>query len=459
MNLKRINKRIFDYLPIQTDILTSKKYYRNENEILETGVIPKGEGADPLRSADNRIAHNFHEILVDEKASYLFTYPVLIDIDNNQNINEKVNEILGEQYTRKMKNQCIEASNAGTSWLHYWIKTDKEDTNVKKFKYSQVPTEQVIPIYSNGLERDLEAIIRTYIQNEYPEDESIDYLKPYRYIEYWTKDNMEKWKFDGYSSNTEEFIDYQNIKHELGEVPFIEFANNFKKQSDLHKYKKLIDLIDRVMSGFANDLDDIQEIIYILENYGGENLAEFMSDLKKYKAVKTENDGTGPNGGVKTLQLEIPVEARKVIIEILEKRIYEAGQGLQQDINSVGNASGVTLKFFYRKLELKSGLLETEFRTSLNYLVKAILKFLGISDYKKITQTWSRNMISNDSENAVIAKDSVGIIPKKIILRNHPWIDDEVEAEKLLKEEEESLYSDYSNLQYTTPVGDDNGEK
>ncbi len=55
----------------------------------------------------------------------------------------------------------------------------------------------------------------------------------------------------------------------------------------------------------------------------------------------------------KTLEIEIPVEARKVILEILKKQIYESSQGLQQDVESVGNASGVALKFFYRKLELK----------------------------------------------------------------------------------------------------------
>ncbi|WP_334296741.1 phage portal protein, partial [Clostridioides difficile] len=59
----------------------------------------------------------------------------------------------------------------------------------------------------------------------------------------------------------------------------------------------------------------------------------------------------------------------------------------------------MALKFFYRKLELKSGLLETEFRTSFDKLIKAILYFLGVTDYKKIQQTYTRNMMSNDLED------------------------------------------------------------
>lgn len=439
MDLKRIVKKIesVDTSPITT----GKEYYNNKNLILQTGVVPKSETKDPLRNADNRIPHNFHELLVDEKASYLFTYPPVIDIDNNKSVSEKVINVLSDDFARKLKNQCIEASNCGTSWVHYWIKTDNEN-NQKEFKYALVPTEQVIPIYSNGLERELESIIRHYTLSEYDEKEG-KYIT-YKYIEYWTNKEMEMYKFENGKdvSNDNTVQPIEKISHALEEVPFIEFSNNLKKQSDLFKYKHLIDLIDRVMSGFANDLDDIQEIIYILENYGGENLQEFVTDLKKAKAIQIENDGTGAGGGVKTLQIDIPVEARKVILEYLKKQIYEAGQGLQQDVENVGNASGVALKFFYRKLELKSGLLETEFRSSINLLVKAILKYLNIS-FTKINQTWTRNMISNDLENAQIAAQSMSVIPRKIILRNHPWVDDVKEAEELLKEEEKESFLDY----------------
>lgn len=200
------------------------------------------------------------------------------------------------------------------------------------------------------------------------------------------------------------------------------------------------------MSGFANDLEDIQQIIYILENYGGTDLKQFLGDLKRYKAIKTNSGIQGASGGVKTLQIEIPVEARKVILDILKKQIYESGQGLQQDIESFGNASGVALKFFYRKLELKSGLTETEFRDGFDILIKAILKHLNIQG-EMIQQTYTRNMISNDLENAQIAQASVGVIPNKYILRNHPWIDDPEEAEELMKKENEEIdpYLDLNN--------------
>ena len=56
----------------------------------------------------------------------------------------------------------------------------------------------------------------------------------------------------------------------------------------------------------------------------------------------------GAKGDLRTLTIDIPVEARNSLLEFLKKQIYTAGQALSRDVTSVGNASGQTLKFFYR---------------------------------------------------------------------------------------------------------------
>lgn len=447
VDLEKIRRKVLSDVDRKNAIIKAKQYYANMTEIANSGVRPKD--ADPMRNADNRIGHNFHEILVDEKVAYMFTYPVLFDIDRNTKLNEQVVEVLGDEFERKTKNLCIEASNCGIAWLHYWTELVK-DENKNVFKYEMVNTEEVIPIYDNGLERKLKSIIRYYVCMEEVKGQIEDQV--FTYIEYWTDKKMDRWKFAG-SSCIGIAIEEEHITHAFGGVPFIEFANNVKKQSDLSRYINQIDLYDRVMSGFANDLEDIQQIIYILENYGGQDLNEFLGDLKRFKAIKVENDGlSGTGGGVKTLQIEIPVEARKVILEVLKKQIYESGQGLQQDVESVGNASGVALKFFYRKLELKSGLLETEFKASFATLIKAILKFLKIEGYKKITQTYIRNMISNDLENAQIAQMSIGVESNRTVVKNHPWTEN-VDDELKQKADEES-----QEFEYAKKLGDTHGE-
>lgn len=423
LTVKEIEKIISNDYFRREKIIKDKQYYNNENIIKKTGIVPDNNN-DPLRTADNRLSHNFHQLLVDEKASYMFTYPVLFDVDNNIELNKKIKEVLGDDFESISLNLCIESSNTGVSWLHYW-------ESDKTFQYDIVKTEEIIPVYSESLKKELIGIYRYY---EICSDSKIKTI-----IEYWTNNNFIKYTLIGSIGSSLKFESSEEVEHSFETVPFIAFYNNRQHLSDLYKYKDQIDLYDKVMSGFANDLEDIQQVIYILENYGGADLKEFTRDLKRYKTIQTESGSGGTGGGVKTLQIEIPVEARNILLEILKKQIYESGQGLQQDSENFGNASGVALKFFYRKLELKSGFTEIEFKKGFSMLIRAILKYIKANDKVNITQTYTRNMISNDVENSEIAKNSLGIIPKKLILRNHPWVDDPEEAEKLLLEEDQQL--------------------
>lgn len=418
-------------------ITVGKDYYHNKTLIKETGVVPKTK-SNVLRNADNRIAHNFHQLLVDEKVAYMFTYPILIDVDDNEAINERVDDVLGQEFVRKMKDLGVEASNTGCGWLHYWANEKNE------FKYEKVESEQIIPFYSDDLERELIEVLRTYKVVEYDDNlTAIEFIV----VEDWTKETFDQYKFR-YTIDGQDESQLKGIRHNFGRVPFIPFANNSDETSDLIKYKDLVDLYDRVVSGYANDIEDIQEVMWIVTNYDGKS-GDFLKDVKKYKTIFLEDEGDGAKGDVKTLSVEIPVEARNSLLELLKKQIYESGQGLQQDNENFGNASGVALKFFYRKLELKAGLLETEFRESINKLVEAILDFYHLP-YKKISQVWSRNMIASDLETSQIATQSVGIIPEKLILQNHPWVEDVDEAIRLLEEEEEKevdSFNIYPNMQ------------
>ncbi len=170
----------------------------------------------------------------------------------------------------------------------------------------------------------------------------------------------------------------------------------------------------------------------MLSGYGGEDLNGFLSDLKKYKTIKVDGD---EGGAVSTLNIEIPIEARNSVLEATRKAIFEQGQGFDPQPENFGNQSGEALKFMYSLLEMKVGLMETEFRLGFSRLVRAICKVLGIQ-CGTIIQTWTRTYIKNDTEQAQICKDSVGIVSKKTILKNHPLVEDADEELKQIEKEE-----------------------
>ncbi len=226
-------------------------------------------------------------------------------------------------------------------------------------------------------------------------------------------------------------------EHGFGEVPFIPFPNNAEGGNDLNDVKELIDAYDKVYSGFLNDLEDIQEIIFVLSGYEGEDLKEFLEKLKKYKAVKLDSDDEG-KGGVSTLSIDIPVEAREKMLSMTRKSIFEQGMGIDPDPQNFGNSSGVALKYLYSLLELKAGLMETEFRPGFGRLVRAICRHAGV-ETGKIVQTWTRTAVNNEAELASIAQQSVGTLSMRTILENHPWVTDaDKELEQLEKEESET---------------------
>lgn len=141
------------------------------------------------------------------------------------------------------------------------------------------------------------------------------------------------------------------------------------------------------------------------------------------------------------------------------KAIFEQGQGFDPQPENFGNQSGEALKFMYSLLEMKTGLMETEFRLGFAKLVRALCKSEGIP-CSKVEQVWTRTRIKNDTELAQICRDSVGIISKRTILANHPFvgIDVEKEIEQIRQEEQQQGDNPY-NFSARKEESDEKGDK
>lgn len=414
---------------------TAERYYRNETDILFREKEGEDEEGNPLRNADNRIPRNFHGLIVNQKASYAFTAPPLFDVGSTA-ANKQITEALGDEYAKNCMQLCVNAANCAVGWIHYW-----EGDN--GFEWAVVDSKQVIPVYDRSLKQRLIGAFRVY---EDLDDATGD---SYTIYEYWTETECQAFRRRS-GDTVDEGLSFYNMffnpesgemiaqyRHDWGEVPFIPFYNNNVREDDLKNIKPLIDVYDKVFSGFINDLDDVQELIIVLSGYGGTDLNEFLRDLKNYKVVKLDEDENG-HPGISTLNIEIPIEARNSVLETTRKAIFEQGQGFDPQPENFGNQSGEALKFMYSLLEMKVGLMETEFRLGFSRLVRAICKSRNIK-CDTIIQTWTRTSIKNDVEQAQICKDSDGIVSKKTILKNHPLVEDvDAELKQLEKEEAEA---------------------
>ena len=432
---KDIMQRIIDDQPRRRQIAIAREYYYINNPILRRGVLL--ETKDLLRKADNRIPHNFHQLITDEEVDYLLSYAPIVDIGEEE-ANKAVTAALGDNFLKISRTLDVEACNSGCAWLHYWV-----DVTKKSLVYASVPSDQIIPIMADSLEHKMDKLIRYYMITKTEGATKKNYTR----VELWDSSKCEYFLLPGdlnsaslLPSQTE---DEGTLFHMFGRIPFIAFPNNNRYQGCLSKYKGQIDTYDIVVSGYVNDVMDIQQVIYILENYGGTDLSDFIDDLKRFKTVAVGDDGIdGAKGDLRTLTIDIPVEARNSLIDTLKKEIYTSGQALSRDVTSVGNASGETLKFFYRDLDLKVGDKEVEFTAGFRELIRAICEYHNIAISAPISITFTRNRISNDLETAQICKDSVGVVPLKLIWKNHPFVDNLEECQELWDEEhkEEEIY-------------------
>ena len=408
------------------------RYYRNQSDVLYGPKKEDNEG-NPLRNADNRIPRNFHGLIVNQKAAYAFTTPPTFDVGNSK-ANAEILKSLGDEYRKECMELCVNAANAGVAWIHYWT------NELNEFEWAVIDSKQIVPIWNKSAKQKLIGALRVYTQIDEADG------KNYTIYEYWNKEECQVYRRLQSDLNYDNLTDYaifenpttgelvSEYSHGMEEIPFIPFFNNNIKSSDLDNIKPLIDVYDKVFSGFINDLEDVQELIFVLSGYGGTDLNGFLQDLKKYKVIKMDAE---EGAGVSTLNIEIPIEARNSVLDATRKAIFEQGQGFDPRPENFGNQSGEALKFMYSLLEMKTGLMETEFQLGFAKLVRAICNFKNIK-CDNIVQTWTRTCIKNEQEQAAICKDSVGIISQKTILKNHPFVEDvEAELKQLKKENEE----------------------
>lgn len=441
---KLIQKAEESYTASRIKTQIANRYYLGDNDIMHrpSRDCDEGKSENVLRNADNKISFNFYGLLVNQKASYLFTAPPLFDIGTDSD-NEKVANILGDDYSKKCKDLCVDASNAGVAWVHYWI----DDTGA--FQWFPVKSTEIIPIYSNTLDKKLQAVLRTYQMTD-------DNGETWNIHEYWTDTTCTSFKqredtlaefpmFEAVING--EVVATNEYQHGFGEVPFVAFYNNNAETNDLDKIKGLCDTYDKTFSGFVDDLEDIQEVILVVTNYGGTDPKQLLNDLKYYKTVQVESAGDGDRSGLSTLTIDIPVEARDKLLELTRKSIFTMGQGVDPEQQGIDHTSGEAMKFTYSLLELKAGLTETEFRRGFGVLLRAICRLSGIKEPKNIIQTWQRTSIRNNAELVSMCQQSVGILSTKTILKNHPFVENADDEAKELEKEKKEKAKEVENYQ------------
>lgn len=410
-----LSQKIKEAAPMKAQQALGEAYYRKNNTFITGRTKEMYDGAgnlvpDPYK-ANHKLASGFMSIIVDQKVQYSLNDKMTSETD--------IDAILGTQWKNDLQKAGETASKKGFACWQMWL-------DGSKVRYKKIAPEQIIPCYD--ADNNLEIVIRTYATSVKGKITYMAEVYDAETVTKFTKETDEDWKCAELATppitstvSYGEHVDGED-KTGWGVVPFVIFSNNEYRDTDLHGMKSFIDAYDVVNSDFVNNLEDFQDSWWIIKNFDGQNLAEFLENLKKSKAMKV-----GDEGDVKRETEEVPHESRMVCLESIRGDIYEFSFSV--DTSSVeGNVTNVRIISMYSKLDLKANKFEMEATSFIDNVIKFHEKGASITqddiDKSEVVIVYDRSIIVNEIETSTLANESIGAISEETRLANDPRVKD-----------------------------------
>ena len=201
-------------------------------------------------------------------------------------------------------------------------------------------------------------------------------------------------------------------------LPVIPLWASEEKRSELTPaIKSKIDLYDRILSDFGDNLDRACDVYWVLNNFGGtmSDIAETLAAIEKLKAVANISDGTGSASTAEPHTIEVPYAARQAALEILQKQLYSDYMALSMDELTGGSLTNVAIETAMLNLNLKADRYEWQCFA----FVQKVLRLLGI-DTEEIT--FKRQELVNRSEIVNDLSLMRDYIDQETALKKNPYI-------------------------------------
>lgn len=205
-------------------------------------------------------------------------------------------------------------------------------------------------------------------------------------------------------------------------LPVIPMWGSKLHQSTLIGLRSAIDAYDIVNSGFADDLNEMQEIFWILQNYGGMNQDDLTKFFRRLKWFKVAEMDTSDSGTITPYKQEVPYQSRQIFLDNIRKQMYEGFGALDVHQLSAGSTND-HIDAAYQPLDEEADDLEFQ----VIEFVQQLGALLGIEE-EKCTPQFKRNRISNQSEQVAMIVQEAAWLDEETIIKKLPNITpDEIE--------------------------------
>lgn len=409
-------------------LMKLKDYYMNKTAILRRPC------KDPSKP-NNKVVHPYAQYITDTLTGYFVGEP--ITYSSNENIDNL--KMIYEYNDEQDENMSLakDCSIYGKAFEYVYI--DK-DGNVR---FLVMDPRQIIPVYGTSIENELIAVIRFYPRRDlvFGVDDVI--------VEVYTEKEIRKFKSDESMAQLH-FIEAQ--PHGFNDVPFVEYKNNDDSYGDFEGVISLIDAYDALVSDDLNDFEYFVDAYLALYGYKAE--PEDIQAMKENRVLQLDNDGkaewlvkNGDSTGVETTKQRI------------ERDIHKFSKTPDSnDTNFGANVSGVAMRYKLLGTENLGSIKERKFKKGLQRRLELISHILNVLsrpsfDWLGVEITFSRNLPVNEDDVSTMIKNLNGIVSKKTLVGQLPFVDDpEQEMKQLDAELKSSIFYANPDLQQEEEV-------
>lgn len=434
----------FENSPQYKNMAEADMYYRNRSSVQEKSVDIDGR-------SNTKIEHPILKKFIDQKTNYFLGKPWTVSTSDTK-YGDILTKIFNQTFRRKIKSLGKHAIKSGIAWIQPYFSEEGE------LKFMVLPSTEVIPLWNDAEKSELGGFIHVYEQTIYIAQNKC----AIRHAELWWPGGVKYFKTEPYTTarrasdffedrdHGEESNDYTlphmvigDKAYNFDEVPIAWLRYNEEELPLCYFIRDFIDDINWQTSITADTLRDISKFIYILKNYGGQDLSEFITDLKRYLAIKTDGDG-----GVDKLQADLNIDAVMAHLDKLQRDMYAYASAVDTKDPELGNASGTAINFRYMDLDTDCEALANELKETfqrLKIFIDIYLQATGQGDFteREFDIVFNMDLPVNETDIINNARNSVELISKRTILDNHPWVTDVEEEMARIDEEKQQSMQDF----------------
>lgn len=391
--------------------MEGRRYYEADHDIKDYRIFfidADGKLREDTTKSNIKISHPFFRLLVDQQVQYMLSGKdgfVKSDIPELQTeLDAYFNE--NESFVAELSDLLSGAVSKGFEYMYAY----KDESNRTAFQTAD--SIGVVEVRERETDDGCAYVIFWFIDRIGKDNKKI------KRIQVW--DDKQTWFYcqvDDGAIVPDESVDHNPRPHiiykkdgdestyydDYGMIPFFRLDNGKKQFSGLKPIKALIDDYDLMNAGLSNNIQDTNEALYVVRGFQGDNLDELMVNIKAKKHIGVDEDG-----GIDIKTVDIPVEARKIKMEVDEKNIFRFGQGVNTEaLKDTSATTSIAIKSAYANLDLKCDGLQPFLLQFMRKLLKLVLKEINDTngtDYenKDVYFDFDREIITNAQENAQI---------------------------------------------------------